>query len=118
MPTMNTVAEGVKTWPRYSHSTRELVRFVYEDDQGETHRAITLTCDYGEEDGQWIGECVELGTATFADTFEQLRLELREAVELQLTEVARLLAVQDYLDYLAECGIAIAEEKRVERIGA
>ena len=118
MAIKDTIAEGAKTQPRYSHTTRELIRFVHEDSQGEMRYAITVTCDYNKERDHWLGECVELGTATFADTFEQMRLELREAVELQLTGVSLLSGVQDYLDYLAECGVAIAEEERVERLGA
>lgn len=39
----------------------------------------------------WLGECVELGTATFADTLAQVSAELGELVELHL-ETKRTLA--------------------------
>ena len=47
--------------------------------------------------GQWAGICEELGTATHADTLEQVEAELREAVELQLNEMENLTDVQGYL---------------------
>jgi len=45
---------------------------------------VLLHVRYWEEGGQWLGDCVELGTATFADTFEDLRKELRDMIDLHL----------------------------------
>jgi predicted RNase H-like HicB family nuclease len=59
---------------------------------------IVLTFEYSEESGKWVGVCLELGTSAFADTLEQVREELREAVELQLNEMERLAHVQDSLE--------------------
>ena len=58
---------------------------------------VRLTFELVEEDGQWCGHCVELGTAAFADTREQARVELTEATELQLAEVEKLNEIGQYL---------------------
>ena len=39
-----------------------------------------------------------MGTSAFSDSLEQMREELRDAVELQLNEVERLCDVRDYLE--------------------
>ena len=131
MALMDAMAKNLQTWPRRTYSMRERILFVPEDGSGNTNHALALTCSYAEEGGNWIGECVELGTASFADTFEEMRLELHEAMELQLVEAARLLGPLDYFDYLIEnevaivalgahdaVGLAIDREEQVERIGA
>ena len=45
---------------------------------------IILTMIYRQEDDIWTAECKELGTSTFGDTFEEVSIHLREAVELHL----------------------------------
>ena len=45
---------------------------------------VVLRTQYRQEDGQWLGECVDLGTATFADSFEEIQRELNEAILLHL----------------------------------
>ncbi len=37
-----------------------------------------------EKDGRWTAECEQLGTATYADTLEQVEKEIVEMVELHL----------------------------------
>jgi len=37
-----------------------------------------------EEDGRWTAECEQLGTATYADTLQQVEEEILEMVELHL----------------------------------
>ena len=77
-----------------------MIRFVtgtHQDKRGNTDFVLGLTLDYQQEAGQWVGVCVELGTAAFADTPEQAELELREAVELQLNEMERLGYLREYL---------------------
>ena len=77
-----------------------MIRFVtgtHQDERGNTDFVLGLTLDYQQEAGQWVGVCVELGTAAFADTPEQADLELREAVELQLNEMERLTNLREYL---------------------
>lgn len=57
---------------------------------------VRLTFEFVEDDGYWCGHCVELGTAAFADTREQARVELTEATELQLVEVEKLNEISQY----------------------
>ncbi|MYC33714.1 MAG: hypothetical protein F4X64_11125 [Chloroflexi bacterium] len=131
MALIDGTAKDLQMWSKYAYAMRERILFVPEYGSGNTHHAIVLTCSYAEEGDSWTGECVELGTATFADTFEEMRLELHEAVELQLVEIAHLLSPQDYFEYLVEHEVAIVPwdapgaagltnttEGMVERIGA
>lgn len=46
---------------------------------------VVLTFEMRREGERWIGRCKELGTATFADTVEQLHRELGELVRLHLS---------------------------------
>ena len=41
---------------------------------------VTLTFSFEKEMEDWVGVCLELGTSTFADTFERCQLELEELV--------------------------------------
>ncbi len=41
---------------------------------------VTLTFSFEKEDEDWVGVCLELGTSTFADTFERCQSELEELV--------------------------------------
>ncbi len=56
-----------------------------------------LTIDIQQEDNTWIGTCIELGTSTYADSVEQLRNEMSDAVSLQLNEMVRLGYITEYL---------------------
>ena len=78
-------------------SSKETVKVAHRDNLGEYDYAIELTLLYYFESGQWVGVCDELGTSAFADTFEQMKTELREAVELQLNGVERITDVRGYL---------------------
>ena len=40
----------------------------------------TLTFSFEKEGEVWVGVCLELGTSTFADTFERCQSELEELV--------------------------------------
>jgi predicted RNase H-like HicB family nuclease len=77
---------------------RDTVTVIHRNGQGSLDYVIVLTFEYSEESGKWVGVCLELGTSAFADTLEQVREELREAVELQLNEMERLAHVQDSLE--------------------
>lgn len=77
---------------------RDTATVIHRNNQGSPDYVIVLTFEFCEEAGQWVGLCLELGTSAFADTLEQVRLELQEAVELQLNEMERLAQVKDYLD--------------------
>ena len=76
---------------------RDTVAVIHRNGQGSPDYVVLLTFEYGEEIGKWVGVCLELGTSTFADTLEQVREELQEAVELQLNEMERLAHIQDFL---------------------
>lgn len=58
--------------------------------QGKPAEAIVLTVDFSQEENKWLAECLELGTATYADTLEDVGREISEAIELQLNECERL----------------------------
>ena len=60
--------------------------------------AALLTIDFvRDEDGQWAATCIELGTVACAESLEQARDEIKEAVELQLNGMAQLGYTTDYL---------------------
>ena len=50
---------------------------------------LTLTTVIDLEDGQYVARCVELGTATFGDTFEEASANIREAVEGHLNALQK-----------------------------
>ena len=45
---------------------------------------IVLTFQFEPDDDVWVGKCVELGTATWAESLVQLEGELRDLVGLHL----------------------------------
>jgi predicted RNase H-like HicB family nuclease len=77
---------------------RDTLTVIHRNGQGSPDYVIVLTFEYSEESAKWVGVCLELGTSAFADTLEQVREELREAVELQLNELERSAFVQDFLE--------------------
>lgn len=79
------------------NAARETIQVFHSNVQGVPDYSIALTCTYSLEVGQWVGICTELGTSAFAETLEQARAELQEAVQLQLNEVEGLTDVQSYL---------------------
>lgn len=56
-----------------------------------------LTIDFREHLGQWLAECLELGTATYAETLDEVRREIRDNVTLQLNSVEELGFMDEYL---------------------
>ena len=73
-----------------------------------------LTVEFGEEEGQWVGVCKELGTATHADTLAEVEANLTEAIDLQLNETARL---TDVLEYLADNQVVFAPISMPQQTG-
>jgi predicted RNase H-like HicB family nuclease len=59
-------------------------------DEMEELKYIQLTMVYHKEDGQWVGECKELGTSAFGDSIEEVETELAELVELHLNTLEEL----------------------------
>ncbi len=70
-----------------------------------------LTVEFEQEDGMWIGTCLELGTSTQAQTLEELQSELTDAVDLQLNEMARLGYTSEYLRTQGVRVLPIPEEE-------
>ena len=68
---------------------QDTVMVIHRNGQGSPDYVVLLTFEYREEAGSWVGVCAELGTSAFSDNLEQAKLELREAVELQLNELER-----------------------------
>ena len=46
---------------------------------GNPEEAILLTVEFREYSGQWLAECLELGTATYADSLEEASRRLARA---------------------------------------
>ena len=81
----------------YQPSKRGLVPFIYRDEREGQDYGGVLTVEFGQEEGQWVGQCLELGTATHADTLEEVEAEILEFIDLQLNETARMCDVREYL---------------------
>ena len=64
---------------------------------GKPKEVILLTIDFKEYSGQWLAECLELGTATYAETLDEARREIRDSVTLQLGSVEELGFMNEYL---------------------
>ena len=75
-----------------------IIAIHYEKENRSPDFVFPLTFDLEREGEQWTGTCLELGTSTFGDTFDEARRELQEAVTLQLNEVERLGFIVDYLE--------------------
>ena len=58
---------------------------------------ILLTLELTQEDDVWVGTCLELGTSAYADTIEELRGEIADAIGLQLNEAMRLGFIDEYI---------------------
>jgi predicted RNase H-like HicB family nuclease len=65
---------------------------------------IILTLRIEREDTQWTAECVELGTATHADSLEAASTEIRELIGLHL-EALEEMGERDR--FFLEHGIAV-----------
>ena len=65
--------------------------------EGELVGTIVLTLSFQQEEDQWVGTCVELGTSTHAFSLQEADEEVAEAIALQLNEVERLGFIAEYL---------------------
>ncbi len=50
---------------------------------------IVLTVRFTQEADQWVAECLELGTATYGDAFEEVQREIGELIELHLNTLEK-----------------------------
>lgn len=64
---------------------------------GKPKEVMPLTVEFKDQASQWLAECLELGTATYAETLEEVRREIRESVTLQLNSVEELGFMDEYL---------------------
>ena len=58
---------------------------------------VLLTLELTQEEDVWVGTCIELGTCAYADTIEELRGEIADAIGLQLNEAMRLGFIDEYI---------------------
>jgi len=65
--------------------------------EGELLGTVVLTLTFQQEEDQWVGACVELGTSTHASSLQEADEEMAEAIALQLNEVERLGFIAEYL---------------------
>ncbi len=87
--------------------TFHLWRYVNSEPKGFVH----LTFSYEKAGEIWVGECLELGTATEAASIEQAKLQLAEAVKLQLDQMDEM----GYIDgFLREHNIPLYPVKTLE----
>ena len=56
-----------------------------------------LTTDFTQDKGKWVGICLELGTATQADSLDAVQNELHELIDLQLNGMVELGYNEEYL---------------------
>lgn len=48
------------------------------------HYIVLTVIFQREKDGRWRAKCKELGTSTFANTFDEIQEDIKEAIELHL----------------------------------
>lgn len=51
-----------------------------------------------EDDGRWTAVCRELGTPAYADSLEDAKLELKDAILLQISEMDQLGDIDAFLE--------------------
>lgn len=83
------------------------ITVVHSGKDGIPDYTLSLKCEYTQEDGQWVGVCIELGTSAFSEELEDAQTELAEAITLQLEEMERLGYAEEYLE---DNGIAPPDE--------
>ena len=76
---------------------RDLCVALQKDDEGNPLGIVVLTADIDEYEEQWVGTVLELGVSTYADSLDELRKELSDAILLQLNEIERLGYIDEYL---------------------
>lgn len=52
---------------------------------------------YQEKDGRWTAECIELGTSSFGDTFEEAEESIMDMIELHLNTLAEVGELKNFL---------------------
>lgn len=67
-----------------------------------------MSFEFNREDGKWLAECLELGTATYAETLDAARAELLEGVSLHLNQVEQMGFMNEFLQEHGVKRISIA----------
>jgi predicted RNase H-like HicB family nuclease len=70
-------------------------------------KKIIATVEIWKEGGMFMAYCPELDVASCGHISEEAKKNLREAIEIQLEETAKLGTLNDFL---AEAGYAVEEE--------
>lgn len=70
---------------------------------------LILTAEFDREGDQWTGECLELGTATCADTLEDVRKELYELVGLHVNGVDDMGHIEEFLSERGVKSLPVAD---------
>ena len=70
-------------------------------------KKIIATVEIWKEGGMFTAYCPELDVASCGHTSEEAKKNLREAIEIQLEETAKLGTLNDFL---AEAGYAVEDE--------
>jgi len=65
---------------------------------------VVLHLRFWKQDDRWYGECLELGTSTFADELETVQTELVELIELHLNSLE---TVRERERFFADNGIKL-----------
>ncbi len=58
---------------------------------------VDLTFKFHKEGENWLAECLELGTATFAPTLEEAQKDIASAISAQLRDCQELRELREYL---------------------
>ena len=95
-------------------SKHGLVQFFYRDEERGLDYWGVLNVQFGEDEGQWVGVCLELSTSTHADALAQVEFELLEGIELQLNGTAELC---DIFEYLADFQVSITPVSIPQKTG-
>ena len=74
----------------------ESLKLLYVENKAIT-AIFVLTVSFRTQDGEWMGECLELGTTAVADTLEEVRQRLNEAISLQINEMDRVGCAREIL---------------------
>ena len=70
-------------------------------------KKIIATVEIWKEEGMFTAYCPELDVASCGHTSEEAKKNLREVIEIQLEETAKLGTLNDFL---AEAGYAVEDE--------
>ena len=86
----------------------ESLKLLYVENKAIT-AIFVLTVSFRTQDGEWMGECLELGTTAVACTLEEARQRLNETISLQINEMDRVGRARDILANRGVHPLPIAE---------